>query len=56
MSIRLFYDHWHIYNQAFIETSVLQRMLSHEANHAGELSQTLGIAGLPQIDLGKPGT
>jgi hypothetical protein len=79
MSIRLLYDHWHVYNQAltdilglddrraardlrraqplhYTRTSVLQRMLSHEPYHAGELSQTLGIAGLPQIDLWKPGT
>jgi hypothetical protein len=26
-------------------------MFSHDAYHAGELSQTLGIEGLPQIDL-----
>ena len=32
-------------------SSVLQRMFSHEAYHCGELSQTLGIHGLPQIDL-----
>lgn len=32
-------------------TSVLQRMFSHDAYHAGELSQTLGIEELPQIDL-----
>lgn len=31
--------------------SVLQRMLTHDAYHAGELSQTLGIERLPQIDL-----
>ena len=31
--------------------SILQRLFSHEAYHCGELSQTLGIAGLPQIDL-----
>ena len=31
--------------------SILQRIFSHEAYHCGELSQTLGIAGLPQIDL-----
>jgi uncharacterized damage-inducible protein DinB len=31
--------------------SILQRMLTHDAYHCGELSQTLGIAGLPQIDL-----
>ncbi|HEX6475518.1 MAG TPA: DinB family protein [Candidatus Limnocylindria bacterium] len=31
--------------------SIVQRMFSHEAYHCGELSQTLGIYGLPQIDL-----
>ena len=31
--------------------SILLRLLSHDAYHAGEISQTLGIAGLPQIDL-----
>jgi uncharacterized damage-inducible protein DinB len=30
---------------------VVQRKFSHDAYHCGELSQTLGIAGLPQIDL-----
>ena len=34
--------------------SILLRLLSHDAYHAGELSQTLGIAGLPQIDLWPP--
>ena len=32
-------------------SSILQRLLTHEAYHCGELSQTLGIEGLPQIDL-----
>lgn len=31
--------------------SIVQRIFSHEAYHCGELSQTLGIHGLPQIDL-----
>jgi hypothetical protein len=31
--------------------SIVQRLLTHEAYHCGELSQTLGIANLPQIDL-----
>ena len=30
---------------------VIQRVFSHDIYHCGELSQTLGIAGLPQIDL-----
>jgi hypothetical protein len=34
-----------------IRGSVLQRLFSHDVYHCGELSQTLGIAGLPQIDL-----
>ena len=34
--------------------SVLQRLFTHEAYHCGELSQTLGIRGLPQIDLWRP--
>ena len=31
--------------------AVLQRLFSHDAYHCGQLSQTLGIEGLPQIDL-----
>jgi uncharacterized damage-inducible protein DinB len=34
--------------------SILQRIFSHDAYHCGELSQTLGIHGLPQIDLWRP--
>jgi hypothetical protein len=30
--------------------SVLQHVFSHDIYRCGELSQTLGIAGLPQID------
>jgi uncharacterized damage-inducible protein DinB len=46
--------------QVHTRTSVLQRMFSHDAYHSGELSQTLGIEQLPQIDLwatrpGQPG-
>ena len=37
--------------QVHTRTSIVQRLFSHEAYHCGELSQTLGIAGLPQIDL-----
>jgi hypothetical protein len=35
--------------------SVLMRLLSHDAYHCGEMSQTLGIHGLAQIDLWGPG-
>jgi hypothetical protein len=31
-------------------------MFSHDAYHCGELSQTLGMHGLPQIDLWPPGS
>lgn len=35
--------------------SVLQRLFSHDAYHCGELSQTLGVFELPQIDLWRSG-
>jgi uncharacterized damage-inducible protein DinB len=37
--------------QIHTRSSIVQRLFTHEAYHCGELSQTLGIAGLPQIDL-----
>lgn len=40
--------------QVHTRGSVLQRLLTHEAYHCGELSQTLGIHRLPQIDLWRP--
>jgi uncharacterized damage-inducible protein DinB len=40
--------------QIHSRASILQRMLTHDAYHCGELSQTLGIHGLPQIDLWRP--
>ena len=40
--------------QTHTRGSILQRLLTHEAWHCGELSQTLGIHGLPQIDLWRP--
>ncbi|HEX7197105.1 MAG TPA: DinB family protein [Candidatus Limnocylindria bacterium] len=40
--------------QVHTRSSILQRLLTHEAYHCGELSQTLGIHGLPQIDLWRP--
>jgi uncharacterized damage-inducible protein DinB len=40
--------------QVHTRASILQRLLTHEAWHCGELSQTLGIHGLPQIDLWRP--
>lgn len=36
--------------------ALLMRMITHDAYHCGELSQTLGILGLPQIDLWPPGS
>lgn len=40
--------------QVHRRSSILQRLLTHDAYHCGELSQTLGIHGLPQIDLWRP--
>ena len=40
--------------QVHTRASILQRLLTHEAYHCGELSQTLGIHALPQIDLWRP--
>ena len=37
--------------QVHSRASIVQRLLTHEAYHCGELSQTLGIHGLAQIDL-----
>lgn len=44
---RVYADRRTIHSRA----SIVQRLLTHEAYHCGELSQTLGIANLPQIDL-----
>ena len=41
-------------DQVHTRSSILQRLFSHEAYHCGGLSQTLGIHGLPQIDLWRP--
>jgi len=41
-------------DQVHTRSSIVQRLFSHDAYHCGELSQTLGIAGLPQIDLWRP--
>lgn len=40
--------------QVHTRQSVLLRLISHDAYHCGELSQILGIHGLPQIDLWQP--
>ncbi len=40
--------------QVHTRSSILQRLITHEAYHCGELSQTLGIHGFPQIDLWAP--
>jgi len=37
--------------QILTRQSVLMRLLTHDASHAGEISQTLGVHGLPEIDL-----
>lgn len=40
--------------QVHTRGSVLQRMVSHDAFHSGEISQLLGAHGLPEIDLWRP--
>ena len=40
--------------QVHTRGSIVQRLFSHDAYHCGELSQTLGIHRLPQIDLWRP--
>jgi uncharacterized damage-inducible protein DinB len=40
--------------QVHTRQGVLIRLLSHDSYHCGELSQTLGIHDLPQIDLWRP--
>jgi uncharacterized damage-inducible protein DinB len=40
--------------QLHSRTSVLQRMMTHEAYHSGEISQTLGAHGLPEIYIWRP--
>jgi len=40
--------------QVHTRQGVLMRLLSHDAYHCGELSQTLGIHDIPQIDLWRP--
>ena len=37
--------------QAMTRGSMLNRLISHDAFHAGEISQLLGVHGLPPIDL-----
>jgi hypothetical protein len=38
-------------DRVYARHAVLIRLLSHDAYHCGEVSQTLGIHGMPQIDL-----
>jgi uncharacterized damage-inducible protein DinB len=38
-------------DRQYSRQAALIRLLSHDAYHCGEVSQTLGINGLPQIDL-----
>ena len=40
--------------QVHTRQAVLMRLVSHDAYHCGELSQTLGIRGMAQIDLWRP--
>jgi uncharacterized damage-inducible protein DinB len=40
--------------QLHSRTSVLQRLMTHEAYHGGEISQTLGIEGLDPVYIWRP--
>jgi uncharacterized damage-inducible protein DinB len=40
--------------QLHTRTSVLQRLMTHEAYHGGEISQTLGIEGLDPVYIWRP--
>ena len=42
---------WGIEERVHLRGWVLQRVFSHDVYHCAELNETLGIAGLPQIDL-----
>ena len=48
--VRMYRDQPQLHDRA----SVLQRMLTHEAYHAGEISQTLGRHGLEEIYIWRP--
>ena len=37
--------------QVLTRQSVLMRLLTHDASHAGEISQTLGMHGLGEVDI-----
>lgn len=37
--------------QVLTRQSVLMRLITHDASHAGEISQTLGMHGLKELDL-----
>ena len=37
--------------QTHTRRSVLMRLITHDAYHSGEISQILGVHGLPEIDL-----
>jgi uncharacterized damage-inducible protein DinB len=41
--------------QTHTRQSVLMRMITHDAYHSGEISQILGVHGLPEIDLWRSG-
>ena len=41
-------------DQRHTRQSVLMRLITHEAFHAGEISTVLGAHGLPEIDLWRP--
>ena len=40
--------------QVHTRTSVVQRLMTHEAYHGGEISQTLGVEGLDPVYIWRP--
>jgi hypothetical protein len=55
VTIRPAYSVWPECNRRLCDIhtrgAVIQRVFSHDVNHAAELNETLGVAGLRQIDL-----
>ena len=42
---------WGDEERTYTRGSVIQRVFSHDVYHVAELNETLGLSGLPQIDL-----
>jgi hypothetical protein len=53
VTIRPAYSLWPTFGEGWVHSrgSVLQRVFAHDVHHCSELNETLGISGLPQVDL-----